>query len=325
MCCLFGLIDHNGTVSSKRKERILKILSAECEARGTDATGIAYISNGRMLIHKAPLPAHKMKFKLNDNPKVIMGHTRMTTQGSEKNNFNNHPFYSTKLKFALAHNGILCNDAELRKSEKLPKTYIKTDSYIAVQLIDKKEALTLDSLKYMAEKVEGSFCFTVLDKYENLYIVKGDNPIVFAKTKDCWIYASTDAILEKALNKLGISKYSKFEIDDGKIVKIAANGEISEIEFEIQTNFYGYLGYSGYYGNYDRYTFNSAFSNKYKTQYPKAAKYIGSLAEYDREYLDTLLYYGCNYGIDENVIMSLLENGCTLYDIEDIIVDCEYM
>lgn len=325
MCCLFGLIDHTGTVSSKRKERILKILSAECEARGTDATGIAYINNGRMLIHKAPLPAHKMKFKLSGNPKVIMGHTRMTTQGSEKNNFNNHPFYSTKLKFALAHNGILCNDAELRKSEKLPKTYIKTDSYIAVQLIDKKEALNLDSLKYMAEKVEGSFCFTALDKYENLYIVKGDNPIAFAKTKDCWIYASTDAILEKVLNKLGISEYSKFEIDDGKIVKIASNGEVSEMEFEMRNNFYGCLGYGRYYGNYAYSPFDADFTNKHKTQYPKAAKYIGSLAEHDREYLDTLIYYGCNYGIDEDVIMSLIENGCTLYDIEDMIMDCEYM
>ena len=33
---------------------------------------------------------------------------------------------------ALAHNGVLYNDEWLRKSEKLPSTKIKTDSYIAV-------------------------------------------------------------------------------------------------------------------------------------------------------------------------------------------------
>jgi glucosamine 6-phosphate synthetase-like amidotransferase/phosphosugar isomerase protein len=106
MCCLFGLIDYNNCLSARRKEKIIKILSAECEVRGTDATGVAYIENGKMSIFKRPLPAHKMHFKFKSNPKVIMGHTRMTTQGSERINRNNHPFYSNKLGFALAHNGM---------------------------------------------------------------------------------------------------------------------------------------------------------------------------------------------------------------------------
>ena len=38
MCCLFGLIDYNNTFTAKEKNRIIKILSTECEARGTDAT-----------------------------------------------------------------------------------------------------------------------------------------------------------------------------------------------------------------------------------------------------------------------------------------------
>ena len=50
-------------------------------------------------------------------------------------------------KFDLAHNGILFNDKELRKSMHLPKTKIETDSYIAVQLIEKKRYLTGDSIK----------------------------------------------------------------------------------------------------------------------------------------------------------------------------------
>ena len=157
MCCLFGLIDYTNYLSVKQKERILKVLSKECEARGTDATGIAYNNNGEMIIYKKPLPAHRMRFKLKDNPSIIMGHTRMTTQGSEKNNINNHPFYSEKLGFALAHNGVLYNDVTLRKTEKIPVPKIETDSYIALQLIEKKKALNFETIKYMAEKVEGSF------------------------------------------------------------------------------------------------------------------------------------------------------------------------
>ena len=107
-----------------------------------------------------------------------MGHTRMTTQGSEKKNYNNHPFLGKagQTLFALAHNGVLFNDFELRRTCRLPKTHIETDSYVAVQLIEQQKALTPASLKEMAEAVEGSFVFTVLDEQDNLYVVKGDNP-----------------------------------------------------------------------------------------------------------------------------------------------------
>ena len=92
-----------------------------------------------------------------------MGHTRMTTQGNEANNKNNHPFTSHTLNFALAHNGVLYNDRDLRRKLSLPQTPIETDSYIAVQLIEQQKAINFNSLRYMAEKVEGSFVFTLLD------------------------------------------------------------------------------------------------------------------------------------------------------------------
>lgn len=84
----------------------------------------------------------------------------------------------------------------------MPKTKIQTDSYIAVQLIDSKNTLDFNSLKYMAETVEGSFCFTVLSEDNELYIVKGDNPMAIAKFDGYYIYASTEAILKKALKRL---------------------------------------------------------------------------------------------------------------------------
>ena len=51
----------------------------------------------------------------------------------------------------------------LRKRLPLPFTKIETDSYVAVQLLEQKKTLDFASLKYMAEQVEGSFTFTVLD------------------------------------------------------------------------------------------------------------------------------------------------------------------
>lgn len=58
-----------------------------------------------------------------------------------------------------------------------PRVTIETDSFTAVQLLQQKRALSFGSLKYMAEKVEGSFAFTVLDQGSNLWIVKGGNPL----------------------------------------------------------------------------------------------------------------------------------------------------
>ena len=138
MCCLFGILDYGSKLSRKEKTKLLSVLSVACEERGTDATGIAYNSGGDLKVYKRPLPAHLLWFKIYEDTKLIMGHTRMTTQGSERFNANNHPFagQAGDTTFALAHNGVLSNDKRLRRHHDLPATKIETDSYIAVQLLE---------------------------------------------------------------------------------------------------------------------------------------------------------------------------------------------
>ena len=179
MCCLFGLIDYRGTLTAKQKTRLIRELSIAAEVRGTDATGIAYNTEHGLQIYKRPLPAHRMRLNIPSNAKVIMGHTRMATQGRAKKNENNHPFRGSieGRQFALAHNGVLYNDYQLRRLLHLPASKIETDSYIAVQLLEQKNTLDPSSLKYMAEQVEGSFTFTVLTDRDGVYFVKGDNPL----------------------------------------------------------------------------------------------------------------------------------------------------
>lgn len=238
MCCLFGIMDTRGILSGKQKSRMLSILATECEARGTDATGIAYNGGGKLRIYKRPWPARFMRFRIPEDTRVIMGHTRLTTQGSEKRNYNNHPFegHTREDAFALAHNGVLHNDRSLRKNQKLPYTGIETDSYVAVQLIEQKKALHLDSLKYMAEAVEGSFNFTVLDEKDNLYIVKGDNPLylVHFPRAGLYLYASTEAILTKAMGKMHLppEKPVEVEVSCGDVLQIDRAGAITTCRFD---------------------------------------------------------------------------------------------
>ncbi len=175
MCGLMGFLNYSEN-KIKGLNNLTNALAEESAIRGTDATGIAYCEDGRVNIHKEPKSAYNLNFKHSDDIKTLIGHTRHSTKGSEKNNFNNHPFLGQckNVKFALAHNGVIINDTELRKQHRLPKTKIETDSYIAVQLIESKKKLNSQSIKFMAEAIEGSFSFSILDNKNNLWLVKGN-------------------------------------------------------------------------------------------------------------------------------------------------------
>ena len=229
MCCLFGILDYKNCLPIGKRVKYLHILANECEVRGTDATGIAYNDGQRLCIYKRPLPAHKMRYSLPPQANMIMGHTRMTTQGDEKFNQNNHPFLGNtgSERFALAHNGILYNDLELRKQNDLPKSKIETDSYVAVQLIEKIGELSLDSLALMAESVEGSFTFTIMDNHNGIYFIKGNNPLTLYHWKDLgmYIYASTETILKKALAQMNLpDNYEPISVEMGDILHIDTHG-----------------------------------------------------------------------------------------------------
>ena len=231
MCCLFGLIDTVQYFTRRQKNAILHALAAASEARGQDATGVAYRHKGALIVRKRPVPGHVFPFQLPDDATVVMGHTRLTTQGSEKKNYNNHPFLAPvgTGSFALAHNGVIRNDRLLRKQEQLPATKIETDSYIAVQLLARSGEVSMDSLRDMAERLEGSFSFTVLDDQNNLYFVKGDSPLCLYHYPEigAYLYASTKPILERALQQLPFALDNPIQIplNCGEILQITAEGE----------------------------------------------------------------------------------------------------
>ena len=92
MCAVFGYLDYKGKVSNAILKNLIQNLSIAAEVRGTDATGISYVNHGKVVTFKKAKPAHKVKLFFPRNTKCVIGHTRMTTQGSEKYNYNNHPF-----------------------------------------------------------------------------------------------------------------------------------------------------------------------------------------------------------------------------------------
>lgn len=300
MCCLFGIHDYGHKLTRKQKNRILSVLSVACEERGTDATGIAYNADGNLRIYKRPWPAHWMRFSVPDSANVISGHTRMTTQGNQCRNFNNHPFLGKtgNTAFALAHNGVLRNDISLRKNLKLPATRVETDSYIAVQLIESAKDLSFASLSYMAEKLEGSFTFTVLSEKDELYFVKGDNPmcIYHYPERGLYLYASTEEILNKALRKLPFSLGTpiRVHIFSGDILCIDAHGNQSRGSFDDSKLHIG---------------FGSCYRNWF--DYPPVSR--------ESSYLEDLKSVAAYCGLFPEDIDALLADGFTTDEIEEML------
>lgn len=238
MCCLFGLMDYRHTLPAKQKNQIISALASAAEARGTDATGVAYNSGGKLRIYKRPIPGHQMRFRIPRDASVIIGHTRATTQGTASRNSNNHPFegHVPSGSFAFTHNGVLFNDQILRRDLHLPRTKIETDSYIGVQLIEQKGTLDFSSLGHVAEQVEGSFTFALLDDRNSVYLVKGDSPICVYHypTWGVYLYASTEAILKQALQhlKINLGEPTRIPLDCGEILQIHPNGKTERSTFD---------------------------------------------------------------------------------------------
>ena len=304
MCGLFGFSRY-GTNHIPKLSSLTNALAVESSVRGTDATGIAVCNNGKISITKDSKPAYKMEFKHSDDILALTGHTRHSTQGSEKRNYNNHPFIgkTSSSSFALSHNGVLMNDEELRKKLSLPKTKIETDSYIAVQLIESKKALNCENIKYMAETIKGSFSFSILDDKNNLYLIKGDSPLslLHFPLQKIYVYASTDNILYKALidsplfKDLKKGEFEELSIDEGEILTIASSGELTRSTFDFC------YSYCRNWWDYGCYSSSSAILDE------------------DADLIDYLKMAASFEGHEPEIVDSLFKEGFTYDEIEEYI------
>ena len=296
MCAVFGYLDYKEKVSNAILKKLIQNLSIAAEVRGTDATGISYVNYGKVVTFKKAKPAHKMKLYFPKNTRTVIGHTRMTTQGSEKYNYNNHPFDGRcgTETFALAHNGVLYNDAELKAKYHLPKTQIETDSYVAVQLLEQEKQLHAESIKKMAELVNGSFVFTILRNDNTLFLVKGNNPLTLYHfpALGLYIYASTKSILDNALQQVNLSdKCFEIDVSEGEIVEIASSGNLSKTTFAMQ---------------------NSVFS-PYNWD---------NLNWYEAEEQEEFLLECCRmFGVPEEDVYLLLDYGFSADEIEEMLMN----
>ena len=312
MCALFGFLDCGRRIPLKALQKLIQALANASEVRGDHASGISYMNGNQLTIYKRPKPAHKMKFKLPNHTRAVMGHVRYTTQGSQEFNQNNHPFRGhAGMDFAFAHNGVLHNDMQLRREKQIPATNIETDSYIAVQLIEIQKALNFDTLKNIAEDVRGSFTFTILDETNALWFVKGSSPLylIYFPELKLYVYSSTASIMKTALKHTPLRwmHYEVIEVDEGDILKISHDGKISHDRFHVPPVFS-----TGFNNSRLRWSVSDTTGWDYYDS--ETAEELDKLN--DSDYADLLDLCGY-FGVSEIEVLRLRHMGYTYDEIEE--------
>lgn len=200
-----GFISFGNTLPGK--EKISEMFSL-LETRGRDASGFAYIRDNNLLIQKAPVKSSDLiktdEWKNLKLPRIMILHTRMKTQGTEKNNANNHPLFS-KNGIAIVHNGIIYNDKEIIGKKQRDG---EVDSESILHLLSMK--YKGDKIKRLFDKIEGSFAVAAIDKSQpdKLFLIKRDNPIdlYYNSAEDILYFCSEREIMQNALNIKQLNK-----------------------------------------------------------------------------------------------------------------------
>jgi len=123
MCGIFGIISDKKII---KKE--LEFLYKHSQQRGKDSSGLSYFDNKKYLIYRADYPIIKLVKNVKPyNCKVVMGHSRLITNGLS----DNQPVVKDNI-FVL-HNGIIVNDEEVWSiTSKKRELQIDTEVIVAI-------------------------------------------------------------------------------------------------------------------------------------------------------------------------------------------------
>lgn len=179
------------------------------EYRGYDSAGIAVLEDENIDIIKTEGKIENLRNKIakSQNPSgtIGIGHTRWATHGKPSDE-NSHPHYSKSRRFAVVHNGIIENFAELKK-ELIGKGYIfhsETDTEVVAHLLD--DCYTGDFFTTVVKAVDrltGSYSLGILckDVPDKLICVKKASPLIVALSdKGNFIASDITAILAHTRN-----------------------------------------------------------------------------------------------------------------------------
>ena len=197
------------------------------EYRGYDSAGMAVCGPDGLRVQKAKGRLQALA-DLTDEGKTMpgvigIGHTRWATHG-EPNDTNAHPQVSESGRFAVVHNGIIENYAELKK-KLLEKGYTfrsETDTEVVAQLLDwyyRDSRDVFEAVTSMLSAVEGTYALGILctDTPDRLIAARKDAPLLLGYGEgENFIASDVTALLRHTRNVV--------YMDDGELAVVSAVG-----------------------------------------------------------------------------------------------------
>jgi glucosamine--fructose-6-phosphate aminotransferase (isomerizing) len=238
-----GIIGYSGP---KQTLPILLGGLSRLEYRGYDSAGIAITDGENLIIEKKEGKLQVLKDHLLDKEikgNIGIGHTRWATHGGPSDK-NAHPHHDNNQDFAIIHNGIIENHAEM-KEELLKEGYqfeSETDTeVIVVELSKQWTGNLLETVCQVAKDLDGTYALVVTTVKQTNTIVAGRmmSPLVLGVGDDEVFLASDSAAILEHTNKMIFLENGDFvEIKDGRYQLFDINmntitREIQEIDWEV--------------------------------------------------------------------------------------------
>ena len=186
MCGIYGI------VSTNIYQMIVKGL-AQLQNRGYDSAGIC-VKNGTLNVFKTAVP-DPLRVLANGHMdgSIGMGHNRWATHGGNTYE-NTHPHLSNDESWAIVHNGIIENYAELKTMllDNGYTFYSQTDTEVICNLLQYNyKGNTYNAIHTTIHMLRGSYALIIMTMYEDkLYCVKQQSPLLVGYDEDKIIVTS---------------------------------------------------------------------------------------------------------------------------------------
>ena len=236
-----GIIGYNGSADAAP---ILVDGLAKLEYRGYDSAGIAVMEDGEIDIVKSKGKIDNLRSKIAathvPHGSIGIGHTRWATHG-EPTDENAHPHYSASRKFAVVHNGIIENFAEL-KADLQKKGYVfhsDTDTEVVAMLLDENDTGSfLETVLKTLKQLTGSFALGILsqEEPEKLICAKRACPLLVAVADDGnFIASDITAVLAHTRDMYKVKDDEVAVVEKNNVSFFNADGDPIEKSIETVT------------------------------------------------------------------------------------------
>ena len=238
-----GIIGYSGP---KQPLPILLDGLSRLEYRGYDSAGIAITDGQNLTIEKKEgklqvLKDHLLNKEINGN--IGIGHTRWATHGAPSDE-NAHPHYDRNKDFAIIHNGIIENYAEMKEELQSDDYQFESETdteVVAVELSKQWTGNLLETVCKVAKELDGTYALVVTTTKQSDTIVAGRmmSPLVLGVGEGEVFLASDSAAILEHTNKMIFLENGDFvEIKDGSYQLFDINmnkisREVQEIDWKV--------------------------------------------------------------------------------------------